>query len=77
MKYRVAHHLKRDGKEYGPGDAITLTEAEAKQCGSALQPWSADEAAKAEAKRKTEDSVQTSAEAQKRAEDDEAKKVGA
>lgn len=45
MRYRVAHHLRRNGKEYGPGDSISLSEAEAKQCGSALQPWSEDEAA--------------------------------
>lgn len=54
MKFRVAHHLKRDGKEYGPGEPITLTEAEAKQCGSALQPWSADEAAEKAEKEKAE-----------------------
>lgn len=52
MKFRVVHHLKRDGKEYGPGESINLTELEATQCGSAVQPWSADEAAERAEKRK-------------------------
>lgn len=52
MKYRVRHHLRRDGKEFEPGDSISLSEAEAKQCGSALQPWSADEAAEMAEKKK-------------------------
>ena len=63
-KYRVKHHLKRDGKEYEPGDSITLTAAEAQKCGSALDVESADEAAELAAKRKADD------EAKKKAEDD-------
>jgi hypothetical protein len=70
MKYRVAHHLKRDGKEYGPGDWIHLTEAESKQCGSALEPASVDETAeKAEKKRAAE-------EAEKKRAAEEAEKKG-
>ena len=68
MKFLLTHHLRRDGKEYGPGDAINLTEAEASQCGSALQPWSADEAAEKAAKKAADEAEK------KKAADDEAAK---
>lgn len=62
-KYRVQHHLRRDGKEYGPGDTITLSAAEAALCGSALETESADEAAELAAKKKAEDEAKKKADA--------------
>lgn len=68
MKFRVTHHLRRDGKEYGPGDAIELSKAEASQCGSALEPWGADEAAENAEKKKAADQAE-----KKKTEDEAAK----
>lgn len=55
MKFRVIHHLRRDGKEYGPGDSISLSTDEAAQCGSALEPASTDETAEEAKKKRAEE----------------------
>ena len=54
MKFRVAHHLKLDGQEYGPGDSISLSTDEAARCGSALDLGSADESAEKAEKKKAD-----------------------
>ena len=58
MKYRVTHHLRRDGKEYGPGDSITLSADQAARCGSALESWSAREAAQNAAQKAEEEKAE-------------------
>lgn len=44
VEYLVKHHLRRDGKEYGPGDSISLSADQAAQCGTALERKHLDKA---------------------------------
>ena len=74
MKFRVAHHLKLDGKEYGPGDSISLSADEAARCGSALELWSAGQADEKAEKKKADEDEKKKAEEEQKAADEAAKK---